>query len=410
MGEDGKVVLTTELVGIWDILSYLPIWPSYFLPIQVQPFSHAVFAGPICTVLVAAAAQQSLRIQGGLWEFFNNALSLNPDMRAWLGTMFQAIENSGQVSTALKTPLYVVRTGLLTDTSPLYVKTVRMSTVAQLITEITPAYGVDVRVSLWRPGDPQPDAWANLTHPTYVMTVRDRSQIEGPTKTILDSALRFVVDVQGSLLGKTLEPLLNPQNEYVPDGLHIAPALGVDFVLPYAVLVTPDYIVSDGEVVRDRSPLITYEIVRNTPLGWQHVIGGKSPVGAPPGNWWGTDRNDNQNGSTTFSTLSSHSSSTRHKSSWDSRASHQTCWTASSTTRSSRSNSSSITGGATMSARTIRPSKCSHPRTPAPTTSRHSSSSSRCSGRHGDSRRRRPVSVGRTGRTNWAATSSPAHS
>ena len=277
MGEDGKVILTAELVGIWDVLSYLPIWPSYFLPIQVQPFSHAVFAGPICTVLEAAAAQQALRIQSGMWEFFSNALSLNPDVRAWFGTALQNIKNDGKVSSVLKTPLYVVRTGLLIDTSPLYVKTVRMSTVAQMITETTPAYGVDVRVSLWRPGDPQPDRWANLEQPTYVMTVKDRSQIEGPTKTILDSAIRSVVDAQGSLLGKTLEPILNPQGDYAPDGLHIAPTLGVNFVMPYAVLVTPDSIVSDGEVVRDRSPLISYEIVRNTPLGWQHVIGGKSP-------------------------------------------------------------------------------------------------------------------------------------
>ena len=277
LGEDGVWTYIAELEGIWAILGYLPIWPSWYLPIQTQPFSHAVFAGPICTVLEAAAAQSSLRIQGGINEFLNNSLSLNADVRAWFGTILQRIKNNGQVSTALKTPLYIVRTGLLRDTSPLYVKTVRMSTVAQMITETTPAYGVDVRVYLWRPGMPQPDKWANLDRPTYVMTVKDRSQIEGPTKTIFDSALRLVVDVQGSLLGKALSPLLNPKNAYAPEGLHIAPSLGVDFVPPYAVLVTPDDIVADGEVVRERSALTTCEIVHNTPLGWQHIIGGKSP-------------------------------------------------------------------------------------------------------------------------------------
>lgn len=291
LGEDGRVTLTSELVGIYDILNYLPIWPEWYLPIQSQPISHAVYAGPIATVLETAAAQQSLRIQSGMWEFFNNALSLNLDVRAWFGTMLERIDSGG--ATTLHTPLYVVRTGLLRDTSPLYVKTVRMTTVGQLITEITPAYGVDVRVTLWRPGMPQPDKWANLDRPTYVMTVRDRSQIEGPFKNILDSALRTIVDAEGSLLGNTLDPLLNPQGQYAPEGLYIAPTLGIDFVPPYAVLVTPDLIIADGEVVRDRSPLITYEIVDNTPLGWQHIIGGKSPkwlVCAPPGNWWGTDQ------------------------------------------------------------------------------------------------------------------------
>lgn len=267
-----------ELVGIFDILNYLVIWPSWYLPIQAQPFSHAIYAGPICTCIEAMAAEQALRIQSGMWEFVNNALSFNPDVRAWFGTVLQGLKRDGKPSTILKTPLYVVRTGLLRDGSPLYVKTIRMTTVGQTITEITPAYGVDVRVYLWRPGMPQPDKWANLEVPTYVMTVKDRSQIEGPTKTILDSAIRAVVDVQGSLLGNTLAPLLNPDGKYAPEGVYIAPALGVDFVRPYAVLVTPDNVITeDGDVVRERSPLLSCEIAHTTPLGWQHIIGGKSP-------------------------------------------------------------------------------------------------------------------------------------
>jgi hypothetical protein len=274
LDEDGKVTLTSELVGIWDILNYLPIWPSWYLPIATQPFSHAIYFGPLCTVIEAMAAEQAFRIQGGMFELPNNLLSLNPDFRAWIGTMLQRIENEGQ---NLHTPLYVVRTGLLTDASPLFCRTVRMETVGQVITDITQAYGVDVRISLWLPGMPQPDKYANLEQPTYVMTVKDRSQIEGPTKTILDSALRFAIDAQGSLLGKTLDPLLNPDGEYAPEGVYIAPKLGLVFVPPYAQMETPDTIVADGEVVRSKSALMTYEIVRTTPLGWQHVIGGKSP-------------------------------------------------------------------------------------------------------------------------------------
>lgn len=277
---DDKGVWThvIELVGIYDILNYLVIWPSWFLPIQAQPFSHAVYAAPLCTAIEAAAAEQALRIQSGMWEFVNNALSLNPDVRAWFGTVLQGLKRDGKPSTILKTPLYVVRTGILKDSSPLYVKTVRMTTVGQMITEITPAYGVDVRVYLWRPGDPQPDGWAHLEVPTYVMTVKDRSQIEGPTKSVLDSVLRTIVDVQGSILGNALSPLLNSEGKYAPEGVYIAPNIGIDFVPPYAVLVTPDNIITeDGDVVRDRSPLMSCEIAHNTPLGWQHIIGGKSP-------------------------------------------------------------------------------------------------------------------------------------
>lgn len=278
LDEHGIVTHVLELVGIFDILNYLVVWPSWYLPIQAQPFSHAIYAAPLCTAIESMAAEQSLRIQSGIWEFIDNALSLNPDVRAYFGTALQGIKRGASLSTVLKTPLYVVRTGLLRDSSPLYVKTVRMATVGQVIQEITPAYGVDVRVYLWRPGDPQPDAYANLQVATYVMTVKDRSQIEGPTKTILDSALRTVVDAQGSILGNTLAPLLNKDGKYAPEGVYIAPALGINFVMPYAMIVAPDNVITeDGEVVRDRSPLITYEIAHNTPLGWQHIIGGKSP-------------------------------------------------------------------------------------------------------------------------------------
>jgi len=277
LDEDGKVTLTSELVGIWDILNYLPIWPSWNLPIATQPFSHAIYFGPLCTCIEAMAAEQSFRIQSGINEFLNNALSLNPDVRAWIGTLLQSIKNDPQTGAVMHTPLYVVRTGLLADTSPLFCRTVRIETVGQVITDITSAYGVDVRIYLWRPGDPQPDRYANLEHPTYVMTCKDRSQIEGPTKTALDSALRFLVDAQGSLLGKTLDPLLNPDGEYAPEGVYIAPSLGLVFVPPFAQLETPDTIVADGEVIRSKSALMTYEIVRSTPLGWQHIIGGKSP-------------------------------------------------------------------------------------------------------------------------------------
>ncbi|MGU3650695.1 Gp37-like protein [Mycolicibacterium sp. A43C] len=278
LDEKGVWTHVIELVGIYDILNYLVIWPSWFLPIQSQPFSHAIYAAPLCTTIEAAAAEQALRIQGGINEFLNNALSLNPDVRSYFGTILQALKRDGKPSTILKTPLYVVRTGILRDGSPPYVKTVRMTTVGQMITEITPAYGVDVRVHLWRPGDPQPDPWANLEAPTYVMTVKDRSQIEGPTKSILDSALRGVVDLQGSILANTLGPLLNPDGKYAPEGLYIAPSLGINFVMPYAMIVTPDNVITeDGDVVRERSPLISCEIAHNTPLGWQHIIGGKSP-------------------------------------------------------------------------------------------------------------------------------------
>ncbi|OBB15045.1 hypothetical protein A5761_14985 [Mycolicibacterium setense] len=261
---------TANCIGIWDILNYLIVWPSWFLPLQVQPFSHAVFVGPLVTVIENMISECALRIQAGINEFLNNALSLNPDVRAWFGTILQAIENDGLNPQALlemlKTPMYVVRTNPLLDGSPLVAKTVRMESCGTVIKDLTKAYGVDVQVSLWRPGDPQPDRWAGLTKPTYVVTVKDRSQITGPTHTIIDSIFRTTVDLGGSL-GDVFSPIIK-QVQSMP-GVYVAPALGVNFVEPYAVIVAPEM---GGD-----SPLISCKITDHTPKAWQIIIGGKSP-------------------------------------------------------------------------------------------------------------------------------------
>lgn len=260
---NGEWKYTANMVGIWDILNWIVIWPDWFLPIQAQLFSHAMFFWSLVVVIENMISEQALRIQGGIWEPFNNALSLNPDVRAWFGTL---LLSNGNIATMLKTPLYVVRTNPLTDGSGLVMRTVRMETIGAVIEDMTKSTGVDVRVDLWLPGDEQPDAYANLDQATYVVTVKDRSQIEGPTKTVLDSVLRTVVDFGGAFFGN-----LGGLVQQVPsmDGVFTSPALGINWVAPWAIIIAPDS-GEDGSVT-------TCRITDHTPKGWQHIIGGRSP-------------------------------------------------------------------------------------------------------------------------------------
>lgn len=271
---------TSNCLSIWDVLNHMYIFPVWWLPIQAQIFSHAVFVAPLVTCIENMIAECSLRIQSGINEFINNAASLNPDTRAWFATWTQG---NGNIAQMLKTPMYVVRTNPWLDTSPLFAKTVRMEACGKVITDITRPYGVDVSVDLWEPGDAQPDPWANLTQPTYVVRVKDRSQIEGPYKDIRDSVLRTVVDIGGNLLGQSIQPLLNPNNLNAGvDGNQIAPRLGLNFVEPYAVMVAPE----EGE----DSDILSCKIVDHTQKAWRHIIGGKSPkwlVCAPRANHLG---------------------------------------------------------------------------------------------------------------------------
>ena len=82
-------------------------------------------------MIEAAAAQQSFRIQPAINEFLNNALSLEPGCAGLVRHDPAVDPELGPDLHHDANPLYVVRTGLLRDTSPLYVKTVRMTTVGQ---------------------------------------------------------------------------------------------------------------------------------------------------------------------------------------------------------------------------------------------------------------------------------------
>uniref|UniRef100_UPI00191C42B0 hypothetical protein n=1 Tax=Klebsiella pneumoniae TaxID=573 RepID=UPI00191C42B0 len=59
---------TAELRGIRDILNYYVIWPSWWLPIQAQPFSHAIFVWALQTVVENMVAECALRLQSGWLE------------------------------------------------------------------------------------------------------------------------------------------------------------------------------------------------------------------------------------------------------------------------------------------------------------------------------------------------------
>jgi hypothetical protein len=86
--------------------------------------------------------------------------------------------------------------------------------------------------------------------------------------------IRTVVDLEGSLLGNALDPILNPtgvnSDNGLPQGVFIAPTVGVDYIKPWACLVAPD----PGDKF---TSLYTCKISDHTPQGWQHIIGGRSP-------------------------------------------------------------------------------------------------------------------------------------
>lgn len=268
-----------ELEGDYAWLLKIVAWPNFLLPLIVQFPTRGVAIGPAISCLKFLIGTQAFRLQSGLWDLINNLGSLNLDWRAWFGTfLMQDPGDDGigidDIMRMLRTPVYVVPTNPLFDTSPFTSINWRMDKIGSVFEKVANDYGLSIEVKLWRVGDPQPGQPGNdplldqfpLTVPTIVVDIKDRMGVVGPTGTFLDGILRQLVDLEGSVFGEILDPFLNPNGEYAPDGWNIAPALGIHFLPPWTIF-NADH--PQGGV--------TGKLSHHTPESWRVIIGGKSP-------------------------------------------------------------------------------------------------------------------------------------
>ncbi len=275
--KDQADVVECELEGDYAWLMKILAWPNFLFPLAFQFPPRGVAIGPAISIMKFLLGTQAFRLQSGLWDLVNNLLSLNLDWRSWFGTMLMQDPDGpdnqfgiDDIMRMLRTPVYVVPTNPLTDTSPFTSINWRMDKVGSVFEKVARDYGLSIEVKLWRPGDPQPGddpflALFPLTVPTIVVDIKDRMGIIGPTGTFIDGILRQLVDLGGSMFGEILNPFLNPNGEYAPDGWNIAPLLGIHFVAPWTVFNADD---PKGGV--------SGKISHHTPEAWRVIIGGLS--------------------------------------------------------------------------------------------------------------------------------------
>ncbi|WHU45107.1 hypothetical protein QNM97_13710 [Gordonia sp. L191] len=253
---EGELKWTIQVKGDWDWYNRILVWPNFAAPIWLQEPKEAIYIGPAISCLKAMVGEQCIRLQTGLWEMANNIT----DPAAWFGSM---MEKEG-----LLTPCAVVPTDPLFDTSKWVAFSAKMDTAATLIQQVCKDNGLVSTADVWMPGDAQPTDWFTLTQPTVVFDVKDRSGITGPTGTMVDGLIEDAVDLEHSMLGDILTPFLNAEGEYAPEGVNIAPALGVNFVKPWV------FFDCDNPL---RSGVKEFHAPAHAPLAWQIVGGGKSP-------------------------------------------------------------------------------------------------------------------------------------
>lgn len=260
----GVKTLTLQCMGDYAWFSKILVWPNFLLPIQTQFPTKSLYLGPAITCIKTCIQEQAFRIQSGLNEAINNLLSGNLDWESWIGTF---LESDGNPIDMLMTPLVVVITDVLTDTSPWVSFNARMDKVSTVVEKVIKDNGLLLSATLWLPGEPQPEGLViPLTLPTIVVDVKDRSGITGPTGTFLDGLITDTVDLQNSVLGDVLAPFLNPTGEYAPEGINIAPAIGVNFVQPWVIFQD-----------HPRGGLTEFHLFGHHPLAYSIIGGGKSP-------------------------------------------------------------------------------------------------------------------------------------
>lgn len=266
-GENGSASeynVTCYLTDDYQWFDKMLCWPDFLLPIQVQFPSEALFIGPAITCIKTLIAEQAFRLQSGLWELVNNALSGDENWEAWFGTL---LESNGNLLEMLMTPIVVVPTDPLFDTSPWTSISGRMDKISTLVKQIVDDNGLLLSANLWLPGEPQPAGMViPLTSPTIVVDCKNFSGVTGPTGTFIDGLVEDVVDLQNSALGNALNPLLNPSNEYAPEGVNIAPSLGVNFTKTWVVFTD-----------QPRGGLREFHLIPHSPLAYTVIGGGKSP-------------------------------------------------------------------------------------------------------------------------------------
>lgn len=235
----------------YEHLKKIICYSNPLLPPEFQYPKIYMWAGPSIFGIKTMIFLNLMRRFLPLWALPENIF----DPSSWLANLNPA-----------NWPVICMPGNFFTDTSAWTVMTTRFGNLHDVITPVLKDAGLQVIVSRWLPGDPQPSSlFFNLTQPTLVVDVVDKSGFRGPTGTVIDG------------LFKTLSTILSDGVTSVETITSQTPAPQYSDPTFFGTVQTSPWVSWRNGMRNGLTGIQTWEMTIHKALASSVVVGGKSP-------------------------------------------------------------------------------------------------------------------------------------
>ncbi|WP_067573707.1 Gp37-like protein [Nocardia acidivorans] len=238
--ENGIETIDIEAIHAWQHIASICCWASPFAPIIAQWPRHHLVIAPVITMALTYLSANLIRLQSQYG-------SLDPSGAMW--------------------PITIVPVDVWHDVSKAGAALARFDMADALLVSQLDDAGCLLDVRFFLPEEdeqPAPDHYT-LDRPTVVIEGKNKSNITGPTGTLLDGFLLFVEDFLDDGTTPVRYPAFDAQSEY--EAVYANPGpLGTQRGLPWVWYREGEY-----------SGLGPSEVAVHKPTAIDVIVGGKSP-------------------------------------------------------------------------------------------------------------------------------------
>ncbi|MFE3057629.1 phage tail protein [Nocardia sp. NPDC059239] len=238
--ENGVETIDIEAIHCWQHIASISCWASPFAPILAQYPRHHVVIAPVLTMAMSYLAPNLIRLQSQYG-------SLDPSGAMW--------------------PITLVPIDPWHDVSKAGAAIARFHMADEVLVDQLNDAGCMLEARFFLPEEdeqPAPDYYT-LDRPTVVIEGKNRSNVTGPTGTLLDGFLMWVEDFLPDGTTPVRYPVFDAQSEY--EAVYGNPGpLGTQRGLPWVWYREGEY-----------SGLGPSEVAIHKPTAIDIIVGGKSP-------------------------------------------------------------------------------------------------------------------------------------